>query len=151
MENWYIRRNPIYHVLLCKLLMRLEYFYSSVLVVILSISYLNNQVFAWSFQDTWWFGESQSSSIGNIRIIYTYPDEVQSFEPKYNNNSMHVGVALQYIKDKSASANWVVFSNVYVYLKPNTSLSIPPVYSESNTSSAISPGESYYHTFSLKP
>jgi hypothetical protein len=96
--------------------MRLEYFYSSVLVVILSISYLNNQVFAWSFQDTWWFGESQSSSIGNIRIIYTYPDEVQSFEPKYNNNSMHVGVALQYIKDKSASANWVVFSNVYVYL-----------------------------------
>jgi hypothetical protein len=115
------------------------------------MAHANNIALAWSFQDTWWFGEPQSSSIGNVIIIYTYPDEVQVFEPKHN-NPLQVGVTLQYIKDKFATANWVVFSNVSVYLlNSSSSSSGHPIYSESNTSQVISPGESYNHFFSLKP
>lgn len=106
--------------------------------------------FAWTYYGTWWMGaDVESESPGNARIIYTYPDSVQSGKP------FTVGVTLEYLKDKSARSSWVVFSNVSINLR-----SLPVLPGEPNmhnllanttheTCGLIRPGEQYSQSINL--
>ncbi|MDQ3869274.1 MAG: hypothetical protein M3250_06930 [Thermoproteota archaeon] len=105
-------------------------------------------VLANTYDSIWWFGESQSTSQGNIQIIYSYPDSVLADEP------FNVGVTLHYIKDKSAVANWITFSNISLDLVPYSSSNNYTTYSAvnstmDNASAFKRPGEEYSHMFSL--
>lgn len=108
------------------------------------------EIRALTYYDVWWMGaENEALSAGNAHIMYTYPEIVQTGKP------FQVGVTLEYIKDDSARANWVIFSNVSVNLRslpaPDTQPNMADLLdtNEHLNSGIIYPGQQYSHGFTL--
>jgi hypothetical protein len=126
----------------CKQLFFLISFFTMIFVAALPI----DKSQAWTYDDIWWFGASQSDNAANVRIVYTYPDKVQA------GNQFSVGLTLEYLKENIVRSSWIIFSNVTLHLLSNDSASnvIGVVgSSESDTSKLIRAGEQYSHTFKL--
>lgn len=106
------------------------------------------EALGWTYDQIWWFGESQSDSAANVQIVYTYPDEVQI------GKQFNVGLTLDYLKENEVRSSWIVFSNITFHLLANhsssnaTNLTIVNS-SESKTSKLISAGEQYSLPFNL--
>jgi hypothetical protein len=60
----------------------------------------SEKAIAWTYDDVWWIGgDRESESAGNIRIIYSYPDQVEVDKP------FNVSVTLEYVKDETARSS----------------------------------------------
>ena len=112
------------------------------LILQLSIFFIH-ECFGITYDDIWWIGGSESTAAGNIRIIYTYPDEV------YTNQNFSVGITLEYIHDLDPRSNWVSFSNVSVIL--NNGIQNKTYSNEDNSPLlVIKPGDVYTENIELK-
>jgi hypothetical protein len=121
-------------------------FFSSV-VCLLFVSNIDKQkVFGSTYYDVWFLGlTAEGQTPADAHVIYTYPDRVQA------GKAFNVGVTLEYINDKSARSNWVLFSNVSINLRAVEHPNGPdlPNGSAHDTSRLIGRGEGYSHSFSL--
>ena len=91
---------------------------------------------------SWWFGIDSNHRAGDMDVIYTYPNTTQTTKLPT------VGVTIKYIKNEDAHADWVIFSNISVYLSSSPTAA---KVASSNTyaSKLVRPGEQYSNSFSL--
>jgi hypothetical protein len=115
---------------------------------------INHQsVKAETYYTNWWLGYWKSAppeqSAGLLYVYYTYPDMV------FTGQNFTVGINLEYVKDKRAILDWIVFSRVSVGLKDILELGDPDTFPPDtgnvtdNSSRIVRPGEQYSYALTL--
>lgn len=96
-----------------------------------------------TFDDMWWFGESEDRSFVDLQVQYAYPDTAQAAR------QMIVSANIHYLNDEHAHAEWVQIFNTstHIRLSPNgTDVSNSVIDSKVTR---IKPGEQYSHQFQI--
>lgn len=60
--------------------------------------------FAHTYNEIWWIGGNDpTTAAGNVRVVYTYPNQVQT------GDKFGVGITLEYIPDVDQNSDWISF------------------------------------------
>jgi hypothetical protein len=99
--------------------------------------------YASTYDDSsWWLGTDSDHRAGDVDVIYTYPNITQATKLPT------VGVTLKYIKNEDAHADWVIFSNVSVYISSSPAAAKVAT-SNIHTSKLVRPSEQYSDSFPI--
>ena len=110
---------------------------------------IQQNTYAFTYKTIWWLGYLPNSppeqAPANLRLYFTYPDRV------YAGQKFGFGMTIEYIKDKNAKLNWILFSNVSVGIRDYASAHSSDIkrYTDYNDSTLIKPGEFYSKSFTF--
>lgn len=69
-------------------------------------------LYAHTYNEIWWIGGNDpSTAAGNVRVVYTYPNQVHS------GDKFDVGITLEYIPDVDQNSDWISFPLIIPVLR----------------------------------
>ncbi|HZD35481.1 MAG TPA: hypothetical protein VE130_09775 [Nitrososphaeraceae archaeon] len=71
-----------------------------------------HELYAHTYNEIWWIGGNDpSTAAGNVRVVYTYPNQVHA------GDKFDVGITLEYIPDVDQNSDWISFPVIIPLLR----------------------------------